>query len=311
MSTVYNSITELIGSTPLLKLNRVVPEDAADVYVKLEFENPAGSIKDRIALAMIEKAEADGTLKEGGTIVEPTSGNTGIGLAAVAAAKGYHLVIIMPETMSVERRKLMKGYGAELILTPGSEGMKGSIAKAEELVKEKGYFMPMQFENIANPNIHELTTGPEIIASMNGIGKKVDAFVAGVGTGGTLSGIGHALKKNDPTTTIYALEPAESPLLKDGKTGKHGIQGVSAGFIPKNLDEDIYDDVLEVSTDEAMKMAREVAKNEGFLPGISAGANIAGAIEVAKKLGKGHAVVTVSPDGGDRYLSTALFNEED
>lgn len=310
MSTIYNSITELIGNTPLLKLNRVVPEDAADVYVKLEFENPAGSIKDRIALAMVERAENEGKLKEGGTIIEPTSGNTGIGLAAVAAAKGYHLVIVMPETMSVERRKLMQGYGAELILTPGSEGMKGSIAKAEELVKEKGYFMPMQFENAANPNIHELTTGPEIIASMNGIGEKIDAFVAGVGTGGTLSGIGHALKKNDPTTKIYALEPAESPLLKDGKTGKHGIQGISAGFIPKNLDEDIYDDILEISTDEAMKMAREVAKNEGFLPGISAGANIAGAIEVAKKLGKGHAVVTVSPDGGDRYLSTALFNEE-
>lgn len=310
MSTIYNSITELIGNTPLLKLNRVVPEDAADVYVKLEFENPAGSIKDRIALAMIEKAEAEGKLKEGGTIVEPTSGNTGIGLAAVAAAKGYHLIIVMPETMSVERRKLMKGYGAELILTPGSEGMKGSIAKAEELVKEKGYFMPMQFENIANPNIHELTTGPEIIASMNGIGKKIDAFVAGVGTGGTLSGIGHALKKNDASTKVYALEPAESPLLKDGKTGKHGIQGIAAGFIPKNLDKDIYDGVVEVSTDEAMKMAREVAKNEGFLPGISAGANIAGAIEIAKKLGKGHTVVTVSPDGGDRYLSTALFNEE-
>ena len=310
MSTIYNSITELIGNTPLLKLNRVVPEDAADVYVKLEFENPAGSIKDRIALAMVERAENEGKLKEGGTIIEPTSGNTGIGLAAVAAAKGYHLVIVMPETMSVERRKLMQGYGAELILTPGSEGMKGSIAKAEELVKEKGYFMPMQFENAANPNIHELTTGPEIIASMNGIGEKIDAFVAGVGTGGTLSGIGHALKKNDPTTKIYALEPAESPLLKDGKTGKHGIQGISAGFIPKNLDEDIYDDILEISTDEAMKMAREVAKNEGFLPGISAGANIAGAIEIAKKLGKGHAVVTVSPDGGDRYLSTALFNEE-
>lgn len=310
MSTIYNSITELIGNTPLLKLNRVVPKDAADVYVKLEFENPAGSIKDRIALAMIEKAETEGKLKEGGTIVEPTSGNTGIGLAAVAAAKGYHLVIVMPETMSVERRKLMKGYGAELILTPGSNGMKGSIAKAEELVKEKGYFMPMQFENIANPNIHELTTGPEIISAMNGIGKKIDAFVAGVGTGGTLSGIGHALKKNDANTKVYALEPAESPLLKDGKTGKHGIQGIAAGFIPKNLDKDVYDGVVEISTDEAMKMAREVANNEGFLLGISAGANIAGAIEIAKKLGKGHAVVTVSPDGGDRYLSTALFNEE-
>lgn len=307
MSTIYSSITELIGNTPLLKLNRVVPDDAADVYVKLEFENPAGSIKDRIALAMIEKAEREGKLKTGGTIVEPTSGNTGIGLAMVAAAKGYHIVIVMPETMSVERRKLMKGYGAELILTPGSEGMKGSIAKAKELVKEKGYFMPMQFDNSENPNIHELTTGPEIIAAMNGIGKSIDAFVAGVGTGGTLTGIGHALKKENAKTKVYALEPAESPLLKDGKTGKHGIQGIAAGFIPKNLDQNVYDGVVEVSTDEAMATAREVAKNEGFLPGISAGANIHGALELAKKLGKGHTVVTVVPDGGDRYLSTALY----
>lgn len=309
MSTILNSVTELVGNTPLLKLNRVVPEDAADVYVKLEFENPAGSVKDRIALAMIEKAERDGKLKKGDTIVEPTSGNTGIGLAMIAAAKGYHIIIVMPETMSIERRKLMKGYGAELILTPGAEGMKGSIAKAEELVKEKGYFMPMQFDNPENPNIHELTTGPEIIAVMNGIGKSIDAFVAGVGTGGTLSGIGHALKKENPSTKIYALEPSESPLLKDGKAGKHGIQGISAGFIPNNLDQKIYDDVIEVSTEEAIATARETAKNEGFLPGISAGANIHGAIELAKKLGKRHTVVTVVPDGGDRYLSTALFND--
>lgn len=238
MSTIYNSVTELIGNTPLLKLNRVVPEDAADVYVKLEFETPAGSTKDRIALAMIEKAERDGNLKPGGTI---TSRNTGIGLAMVATAKGYHIIIVMPETMSVECRKLMKGYGAELILTPGSEGMKGSIAKAEELVKEKSYYMPMQFDNPENPNIHELTTGPEIISAMNGIGKSVDAFVAGVGTGGTLSGIGHALKKENPNTKVYALEPSESPLLKDGKTGKHGI---AAGFIPKNLDKDVYDGIV-------------------------------------------------------------------
>lgn len=306
MGTIYSSVTELVGNTPLLKLNRAVPEDAADVYVKLEFENPAGSIRDRIALAMIDKAERDGNLKQGSTIVEPTSGNTGIGLAMVAAAKGYNIIIVMPETMSVERRKLMKGYGAELILTPGSEGMKGSIAKAEELVKEKGYFMPMQFDNPENPNIHELTTGPEIIAAMNGIGKSVDAFVAGVGT---LSGIGRTLKKEDSNTKVYALEPSEAPLLKEGQTGKHGIQGIAAGFIPKNLDKDVYDGIVEVSTDEAMNTAREVAKKEGFLPGISAGANIHGAIELAKKLGKGHTVVTVSPDGGDRYLSTALFND--
>ena len=287
MRTIYNSVTELISNTPLLKLTRVVPEDAANVYVKLVFENSAGSIKDRIALAMVEKAERDGNLKPGGTIIEPTSGNTGIGLTMVAAAKGYHIIIVMPETMSVERRKSMKGYGAELILAPGSEGMKGSIAKAEELVKEKGYYMPMQFDNPENPNIHELTTGPEIIAAMNGVGKSVDAFVAGVGTGGTLSSIGRALKKEDPNTKVYALEPSEAPLLKEGKTGKHGIQDIAAGFIPKNLDKNVYDGIVEVSTDEAMDIAREVAKNEGFLPGISAGANIHGAIELAKKLGKG------------------------
>ncbi|HAM87462.1 MAG TPA: cysteine synthase A [Lactobacillus sp.] len=307
MSKIYTSIDQLIGSTPLLKLNRIVPEDAADVYVKLEFFNPAGSIKDRIALAMIEKAEAEGKLKPGDTIIEPTSGNTGIGLASVAAAKGYHLIIVMPETMSVERRKLMQGYGAELILTPGADGMKGSIAKAQELVDTKGYFMPMQFENPANPAIHEATTGQEIIDAF-GKDDLPDAFVAGVGTGGTLSGIGHALKKADPNIKVYALEPAESPLLKEGKAGKHKIQGISAGFIPKTLDQEVYDGIIEVSSDDAIKTGQAVGRLEGFLPGISAGANIYGAIELAKQLGKGKKVVTVSPDGGDRYLSTDLFN---
>ena len=307
MTKIVNSITDLIGNTPIVKLNRVVPEDAADIYVKLEFFNPAGSIKDRIALAMIERAEREGKLTAGGTIVEPTSGNTGVGLAMVAAAKGYHLVITMPETMSVERRKLMQGYGAELILTPGADGMKGSIAKAEELVKEKGYFMPMQFENPANPAIHEVTTGAEIIAAF-GKDNLPDAFVAGVGTGGTLTGIGHALKKANPATKVYALEPAESPLLKEGHGGKHKIQGISAGFIPKVLDKDVYDGIVEISSDDAIATAREVAHKEGILVGISAGANIKGAIELAKKLGKGKKVITVSPDGGDRYLSTDLFN---
>ncbi|MDD7693300.1 MAG: cysteine synthase A [Limosilactobacillus sp.] len=307
MTKIVNSITDLIGNTPIVKLNRVVPEDAADVYVKLEFFNPAGSIKDRIALAMIERAEKEGKLTAGGTIVEPTSGNTGVGLAMVAAAKGYHLVITMPETMSVERRKLMQGYGAELILTPGADGMKGSIAKAEELVKEKGYFIPMQFENPANPAIHEATTGAEIIDAF-GKDNLPDAFVAGVGTGGTLTGIGHALKKANPATKVYALEPAESPLLKEGHGGKHKIQGISAGFIPKVLDKDVYDGIVEVSSDDAIATAREVAHKEGILVGISAGANIKGAIELAKKLGKGKKVITVSPDGGDRYLSTDLFN---
>lgn len=307
MSKIYTSIDQLIGNTPLLKLNRIVPEDAADVYVKLEFFNPAGSIKDRIALAMIEKAEAEGKLKPGDTIIEPTSGNTGIGLVSVAAAKGYHLIIVMPETMSVERRKLMQGYGAELILTPGADGMKGSIAKAQELVDTKGYFMPMQFENPANPAIHEATTGQEIIDAF-GKDDLPDAFVAGVGTGGTLSGIGHALKKADPNIKVYALEPAESPLLKEGKAGKHKIQGISAGFIPKTLDQEVYDGIIEVSSDDAIKTGQAVGRLEGFLPGISAGANIYGAIELAKQLGKGKKVVTVSPDGGDRYLSTDLFN---
>lgn len=275
MTKIVNSITDLIGNTPIVKLNRVVPEDAADIYVKLEFFNPAGSIKDRIALAMIERAEKEGKLTAGGTIVEPTSGNTGVGLAMVAAAKGYHLVITMPETMSVERRKLMQGYGAELILTPGADGMKGSIAKAEELVKEKGYFMPMQFENPANPAIHEATTGAEIIAVF-GKDNLPDAFVAGVGTGGTLTGIGHALKKANPATKVYALEPAESPLLKEGHGGKHKIQGISAGFIPKVLDKDVYDGIVEISSDDAIATAREVAHKEGILVGISAGANIKG-----------------------------------
>lgn len=303
---IYNSILDTIGHPPILKLNRVVPEDSADVYVKLEFFNPGGSIKDRIALAMVEKAEKEGKLKAGDTIIEPTSGNTGIGLAAVASAKGYHLIITMPETMSDERKKLMRAYGAELILTPGSKGMPGSIAKAEELVKEHGYFMPMQFENPANPEIHELTTGQEIINAF-GADDLPDAFVAGVGTGGTLTGIGRALKKADSAVKVYALEPAESPLLKEGKKGPHKIQGISAGFIPKTLDREIYDGIVEVSSAEAFETAREVARNEGFLPGISGGANIHGALELAKKLGKGHKVITVAPDNGERYLSTPLY----
>lgn len=306
MTEITNSITSLIGNTPIVKLNRVVPDDAADVYVKLEFFNPAGSIKDRIALAMIEEAEKAGKLQAGGTIIEPTSGNTGVGLAMVAAAKGYHLIITMPETMSVERRKLMQGYGAELILTPGADGMKGAIAKAEELVNEKGYFMPMQFNNPANPDIHEKTTGKEILEAF---GNDIpDAFVAGVGTGGTLTGVGHALKNANPSVQVYALEPAESPVLKDGKGGKHKIQGISAGFVPKVLDTDVYDGILEVKSDDAISTARKVAHQEGILVGISAGANIKGAIEIAKKLGKGKKVITVAPDGGDRYLSTELFD---
>ena len=258
---------------------------------------------------MIEEAEKQGKLQAGATIVEPTSGNTGIGLAAVGAAKGYKVVIVMPETMSIERRKLMAGYGAKLVLTPGAQGMKGSIAKAESLVKENGWFMPMQFENQANPQIHEQTTGQEILADLKGT--KIDAFIAGVGTGGTLTGVGHALKKADSSTKVYALEPAESPVLKEGHGGKHKIQGISAGFVPDVLDQTLYDGIVEVESEKALQTARQVAAREGFLPVISAGANIYGALNLAKELGAGHTVVTVAPDGGDRYLSTDLIQLAD
>ncbi|APX72236.1 cysteine synthase A [Companilactobacillus allii] len=305
MTKIADNITELIGDTPIVKLNKVVPDDAADVYVKLEFFNPGSSIKDRIALAMIEDAEKSGKIKPGDTIVEPTSGNTGIGLSLVSAAKGYHLIIMMPDTMSVERRKLMQGYGTKLVLTPGSEGMGGAIKRAKDLAEEKGYFLPMQFTNPANPAIHEKTTGKEIIDAFGD--DSIDAFVAGVGTGGTLSGVSHALTKKYPDITIYALEAAESPLLKEGKTGPHKIQGISAGMIPDTLDQDSYSDIVEVTSDQAIQTAQEVSKKEGFLPGISSGANIYGAIQIAKKLGKGKKVVTVAPDNGERYLSTDLF----
>ncbi|KRK72689.1 cysteine synthase [Levilactobacillus namurensis DSM 19117] len=284
----------------------MVPEGAADVLVKLEFFNPGGSIKDRIALGMINAAEASGQLKPGGTIVEPTSGNTGIGLALVAAAKGYHLIITMPETMSKERRALIQGYGTELILTPGAEGMPGAIKKAQELAKAHGYFLPMQFDNAANPEAQEKTTGEEILKALDG--QAPDAFIAGVGTGGTLTGVGRALRAADPQTLIYALEAAESPLLKEGHGGKHKIQGISAGFVPKVLDTKLYNDIVEVTSDQAIDMARRVSREEGFLPGISAGANIFGAIEIAKQLGAGKTVVTVAPDNGERYLSTDLFD---
>lgn len=303
--TKAKNIVELIGNTPMVKLNRVVPDDAADVYVKLEFFNPAGSVKDRIALSMVEAAEKDGTLQPGGTIVEPTSGNTGIGLALVAAAKGYRLIITMPETMSIERRAIMQGYGAELILTPGADGMNGAIAKAHELADEKGYFLPMQFENPANPAIHEKTTGQEIIKDFDG--KTPDAFIAGMGTGGTVTGVGHALKKVNAAVEIYGLEAAESALLKNGVKGKHKIQGISAGLIPEVLDQNVYQDIVTVTSDQAIEMAQKVSHEEGFLPGISGGANVFGAIEIAKKLGKGKTVVTIIPDNGERYLSTDLF----
>ena len=308
MARTVNSITELIGDTPAVKLNRIVDEDSADVYLKLEFMNPGSSVKDRIALAMIEAAERDGRLKPGDTIVEPTSGNTGIGLAMVASAKGYKAVLVMPDTMSLERRNLLRAYGAELVLTPGSEGMRGAIAKAEELVKEHGYFMPQQFKNEANPEIHRLTTGKEIVEQM---GDQLDAFVAGVGTGGTITGAGQVLRETYPNIKIYAVEPADSPVLSGGKPGPHKIQGIGAGFVPDILDTSIYDEVITVTTEEAFAAARRAAREEGILGGISSGAAIHAALKVAKQLGKGKKVLAIIPSNGERYLSTPLYQFEE
>jgi cysteine synthase len=308
MARTVNSITELIGDTPAVKLNRIVDEDSADVYLKLEFMNPGSSVKDRIALAMIEAAEKAGKLKPGDTIVEPTSGNTGIGLAMVAAAKGYKAVLVMPDTMSLERRNLLRAYGAELVLTPGSEGMRGAIAKAEELVREHGYFMPQQFKNEANPEIHRLTTGKEIVEQM---GDQLDAFIAGVGTGGTITGAGQVLRETYPNIKIYAVEPADSPVLSGGKPGPHKIQGIGAGFVPDILDTSIYDGVITVTTEEAFTAARRAAREEGILGGISSGAAIHAALKVAKELGKGKKVLAIIPSNGERYLSTPLYQFEE
>ncbi|EZP74884.1 cysteine synthase [Parageobacillus genomosp. 1] len=308
MARTVNSITELIGDTPAVKLNRIVDEDSADVYLKLEFMNPGSSVKDRIALAMIEAAEKAGKLKPGDTIVEPTSGNTGIGLAMVAAAKGYKAVLVMPDTMSLERRNLLRAYGAELVLTPGSQGMRGAIEKAEELVREHGYFMPQQFKNEANPEIHRLTTGKEIVEQM---GDQLDAFIAGVGTGGTITGAGQVLREKYPNIKIYAVEPADSPVLSGGKPGPHKIQGIGAGFVPDILDTNIYDGVITVTTEEAFAAARRAAREEGILGGISSGAAIHAALKVAKQLGKGKKVLAIIPSNGERYLSTPLYQFEE
>ncbi|PFD42759.1 cysteine synthase A [Bacillus cereus] len=304
---VAQSVSELIGKTPIVKLNRIVESDSADVYLKLEFMNPGSSVKDRIALAMIEDAEKKGLLKEGDTIIEPTSGNTGIGLAMVAAAKGYKAILVMPETMSIERRNLLRAYGAELVLTPGPEGMGGAIRKATELAKEHGYFIPQQFQNQANPEIHRLTTGPEIVEQM---GDQLDAFIAGIGTGGTITGAGEVLKEAYNDIKIYAVEPADSPVLSGGKPGPHKIQGIGAGFVPETLDVEVYDEIIQVKTEQAFEYARRVAREEGILVGISSGAVIYAAIEVAKKLGKGKKVLVIIPSNGERYLSTPLYQFE-
>ena len=304
---VAQSVSELIGKTPIVKLNRIVESDSADIYLKLEFMNPGSSVKDRIALAMIEDAEKKGLLKEGDTIIEPTSGNTGIGLAMVAAAKGYNAILVMPETMSIERRNLLRAYGAELVLTPGPEGMGGAIRKATELAKEHGYFIPQQFKNQSNPEIHRLTTGPEIIEQM---GDQLDAFIVGIGTGGTITGAGEVLKEAYKDIKIYAVEPADSPVLSGGKPGPHKIQGIGAGFVPETLDVEVYDEIIQVKTEQAFEYARRVAKEEGILVGISSGAVIYAATEVAKKLGKGKKVLVIIPSNGERYLSTPLYQFE-
>lgn len=308
MTHIYKNITELIGQTPIVKLHSV-PKESADVYVKLEAFNPGGSVKDRIALAMIRAAEADGRLKPGGTIVEPTSGNTGIGLAFVGSALGYKVIIVMPESFSLERRKLIQAYGAQLVLTPASGGMKGAIAKAEELAKNEGYFLAMQFENPANPEIHEKTTGAEIIDAFGPTG--LDAFVAGAGTGGTITGVSHALKKANPDVKTYVVEADESAILSGETAGPHKIQGISAGFIPGNLDTHAYDEIIRVKGDDAILTARNLGAKEGFLVGISSGAAIYAALKVAKELGQGKKVLALAPDNGERYLSTTLYDFED
>lgn len=312
MAKLVQNITQLIGDTPLVRLNRVVPEDSAEVYVKLEYQNPGASVKDRIAISMIEVAEAEGKLKAGDTIIEPTSGNTGIGLAMVAAAKGYKAILVMPETMSMERRNLLRAYGAQLILTPGAEGMKGAIRRAEEIKAENpSYFMPQQFENQANVKVHRETTGPEIVEAIKSHDGKLDAFISGIGTGGTITGAGAVLKENFPNVKIYAVEPAASPILSGGKPGPHKIQGIGAGFVPGILNTDIYDEVIQVENEEAFDTSRRVAKEEGILGGISSGAAIFAALKVAKQLGKGKRVVAIIPSNGERYLSTPLYQFED
>ena len=305
LKRLYNNVVELIGNTPLVKINRILEESSAEIYVKLESFNPAGSVKDRIALNMIEDAEAKGKLKKGDTIIEPTSGNTGIGLALVCAVKGYRLILVMSESMSFERRNLLASYGAELVLTPAKDGMQGAIDKANEILKaHPEYFMPNQFENPANPAIHKKTTAVEIWDAMDG---RIDAFVAGVGTGGTITGVGEFLKEKNPDIKIIAVEPAGSPVLSGGRPGPHKIQGIGAGFIPKVLNRGIIDKIITVGDDDAFKMSKRLAREEGLLVGISSGANMMAALQVAKELGKGKRVVTVLPDTGERYFSIEKY----
>ncbi|HZP57403.1 MAG TPA: cysteine synthase A [Dehalococcoidia bacterium] len=301
---VADSVLDLIGNTPLVRLSRVTPEGAAEVLGKMESLNPAGSVKDRIALSMIEAAEAQGLLKPGDTIVEPTSGNTGIGLAMVAAVKGYKLILTMPEDMSVERRRLLTRYGAQLVLTPAIEGMSGAVYAAQEMTeKTKNCFMPQQFNNLANPEVHRRTTAREILAATGG---RLDAFVAGVGTGGTITGVGEVLKEKLPDVRIVAVEPARSPVLAGGKAGVHGIQGIGASFVPGVLNREVYDELVEVRDEDAYAMTSRLTREEGLLVGISSGGNVFAALDVARKLGAGKRVVTMLCDTGERYLSVSL-----
>ena len=308
MAAIYTSADQLIGKTPLLELSHIEKEEhlEARLLAKLEYFNPTGSVKDRIAKAMIDDAEVKGLLKPGSVIIEPTSGNTGIGLASVAAARGYRIIIVMPETMSVERRQLMRAYGAEIVLTEGAKGMKGSIAKAEALAAElPGAFIPGQFVNPANPAVHRATTGPEIWQDTDGI---VDAFIAGVGTGGTITGVGEYLKEKNPGVRIVAVEPAASPVLSQGTAGPHKIQGIGAGFVPEVLNTAVYDEVIPVTNEDAFAMGRRIGRSEGVLVGISSGAAVYAALQLAKRPEyRGKTVVALLPDTGDRYLSTALF----
>lgn len=300
---IADSVLDLIGSTPLVRLQRVSPVGGAEILGKLESRNPGGSVKDRIALSMVEAAERDGRIHPGDTLVEPTSGNTGIGLAMVCARRGYRLVLTMPEDMSVERRRLLERFGAELILTPGIEGMTGAVFAAQELVEQRGYFMPQQFDNPANPEVHRRTTGPEILAATGG---HLDAFVAGVGTGGTITGVGEVLRAAGIAVRIVAVEPARAPVLQGGRAGIHGIQGIGASFVPGVLNRDVYDEIMSVRDEDAFAMTKRLAREEGLLVGISSGANVWASVRVAEALGPGKRVVTVLADTGERYLSVAL-----